>query len=82
MTIFRGINFKLNKASGELHPIPAKAELWNKVGMDLIRPLVEATQGNKHRTAITEYFMKWDEAGAFPNKTAVGVAKFLYSTVS
>ena len=39
-------NFKLTKASGEIHPIPVKAELWNQVGMNLITPL------SKYRVVI------------------------------
>ena len=74
-------NYKLKKASGELHPIPVKSKLWHQVGMDLIGPLTESTQGNKYIITITDYFSKWPEAGALPDKTAHGIAKFFYSVV-
>ena len=31
---------------------------------------------------LTDYFSKWAEAAALPDKTAKGVAKFIYSMVS
>jgi len=74
-------NYKLKKASGELHPIPIKTTLWHQVGMDLIGPLTESPHGNKYIITITDYFSKWAEAGPLPDKTAHGIAKFLYSMV-
>ena len=61
-------NLKLTEVSGELHFIPVKPELGNKVGMDLIDPLVETPQDKKYIVTITEHFLKWTEVGAPPNK--------------
>ena len=69
------------KASGELHPIPIKHDLWHQVGMDLIGPLTETSRGNKYIVTITDYFSKWAEAGPLPDKTAFRIAKFIYSMV-
>lgn len=75
-------NKKLKKASGPLHPIPVEPRLWHQVGMDLIGPLTETPRGNKYIITVTDYFSKWAEAGPLPNKSAYGVARFFYSTVS
>ena len=72
-------NKKLDASAGVLHPIPVKAQIWHQVGMDLIGPLPETSLGNKYIITLTNYFSKWAEATALPDKTAVSVAKFMYS---
>ena len=74
-------NYKLWKPSGTLHPIPVIPKIWYQVGMDLIGPLTETPRGNKYIVTITDYFSKWAEAGPLPDKSAKGVAKFMYSNV-
>ena len=49
--------------------------------MDLIGPLTETARGNKYIVTITDYFSKWAEAGTLPDKTAYGIAKFIFSMV-
>lgn len=72
-------NYKLQKSSGPLHPIPVVPKIWNKIGMDLIGPMPETPRGNKYIITLTDYFTKWAEAAPLPDKTALGVAKFIYS---
>ena len=72
-------NKKLQKQAGILHPIVVEPKLWHQVGMDLIGPLRETARGNKYIVTLTDYFPKWAEAVALPDKCAVGVAKFIYS---
>ena len=67
-----------SEASGVLHPIPVAPQLWKQVGMDLIGPLATTSRGNKYIITLTDYFTKWAEAGALPDKTAMNVAKFMY----
>ena len=74
-------NKKLHKAAGGLHPIPVKPQIWHQVGMDLIGPMPQTPRGNKYIITLTDYFSKWAEAAALPDKTAHGVAKFIYSVV-
>ena len=62
-----------------VHPIPVKAQIWHQVGMDLIGSLPETSLGNKYIITLTDYFSKWAEATALPDKTAVSVAKFMCS---
>ena len=62
-----------------VHPIPVKGQIWHQVGMDLIGPLPETSLGNKYIITLTDYFSIWAKATALPDKTAVSVAKFMYS---
>ena len=66
------------KRSAKLHPIPIKPKFWSRVGVDLIGPLTETSRGNKDIVSCTDSFSKWPEAAALPNKTAKGVAMFLF----
>ena len=72
-------NHKLQKASGTLHPIPVPSKIWCQVGMDLIGPMPATSRGNKYIITFTDYFSKWAEAAPLPDKTAQGVANFIYS---
>ena len=42
-------------------------------------PLPETPCGNKFIVTLTGYFSEWAEAAPLPDKTALGVAKFIYS---
>lgn len=46
---------------------------------DCTGPLPGTSRGNKYIITATDYFSKWPEAGALPDKTAIGVADFLFS---
>ena len=72
-------NHKLQKASGVLHPIPVTPKIWSQIGMDLIGPMPETPRGNKYIVTLTDYFTKWAEAAPLPDKTAIGVANFIFS---
>ena len=58
-------NYKLKMASGQLHQIPVEPKLWHQFGMDLIGPLTQIPRGNKYIVTVTDYFLKWAEAGLF-----------------
>ena len=47
--------------------------------MNLIGPLTETPRGNKYIITLTDYFSKWAEATALPDKTADGVTRFMNS---
>ena len=74
-------NPKVSKEAPSLNPIPVQAKIWSLVGIYIIGPLQETTIGNKYIVAITDYFSKWSEAAALPDKRAKSVAQFLYSVV-
>jgi len=52
--------------------------MYMQVGIDLIGPLPETPRGNKYIVMLVDYFSKWPEAEPLPNKSAKGVALFLY----
>ena len=52
--------------------------MWHTIGVDLVGPLPETQRGNKYIMTVSCYFSKWPEAAALPNKTAAGVAEFLF----
>ena len=64
--------------SAELHPIPVKGEVWHTIGVDLIGLLPETPQTHKSVMTVSCLFSKWPEATALPDKTAIGVAEFLF----
>ena len=72
-------NPKLQKASGLLHPIPVTPKIWSQVGMDLIGLMPETPRGKKYIITLTDYFSKWVETAPLPDKTALSVAKFIFS---
>ena len=74
-------NPKLMKESGQLHPIRIQPQVWKRIGIDLISPLTTTRGGNKYIITCTDYFSKWVEAEALPDKTAHSVAKFLYRLI-
>ncbi len=47
--------------------------------MDLIGPLPKTSRGNQYIVTLTDYFSKWAEAASLPDKTANGIASFIYS---
>lgn len=57
-------------------------KVWCQVGMDWIGPMPETPRGNKYIVTLTDYFSKWAEAAPLPDKSAIGVAKFIYSVSS
>ena len=64
--------------TSELHPIPVKDKVWHTIGVDLVVSLTETQRGNKYIMTVSCYFSKWPEAAALPNKTAAGIAEFLF----
>ena len=49
-----------------------------QVGIDMIGPLPLTKKGNRYIVTLVDYFSKWPEAAPLPDKTAPGVALFLY----
>ena len=70
--------WKFDKFPAELHPIKVKDDVWHTIGVDLIGPLPEIPRGNKYIMSVFCLFSKLPKATAPPDKTATGVAEFLY----
>ena len=49
-----------------------------QVGIDLIGPLPKTSRGNRYVVTLVDYFSKWPEAAPLPDKTAQGIAMFLF----
>lgn len=62
----------------ELHPVPVISP-WYHIGIDFIGPITPASHhGNQYILTISDYFTKFVQAIAMPNKLASGVAAALY----
>ena len=72
------VNSRMPKQRPELHPIPV-TDVWNQIGIDIVGPLPETVRGNKYIITVTDYFSKWPEAGPLADKSAGGVANFMFS---
>ena len=74
-------NPKLQKQPSKLQPIKVNPEVWQRIGIDIIGPLKKSTNGNKYIITCSDYFSKWVEARALPDKSAHSIAKFLLSLI-
>lgn len=52
-----------------------------QVGIDLIGPLPRTARGNKYIVTLVDFFSKWPEAEALPDKSANAVTLFLYKMI-
>ncbi len=69
---------KFDKFTAELHPIPVKDKVWDKIGVDLIGPLPTTDKGNKYIMTVSCLFSKWPEAFPLKDKGAAGIAELLF----
>ena len=73
------ISFRLDLVKSVKRTNTNFAQLWKQVGMDLIGPMPVTARGNKYIITLTDYFSKWAEAAPLLDKTAHGIAKFVYT---
>jgi len=71
---------KLDKGGKALTIIPVPKDTWKQIGIDLLGPLPES-KGMKYIVTAIDYFTKWPEAKAIPDKKAETVAQFLYELI-
>ena len=72
------VNRKVIKVIPEMHPVPVRSS-WFHVGMDFIGPISpQSNAGNKYILTLSDYFTKFVEAIALPNKSASGVAVTIF----
>ena len=69
------VNKRNEKPSNLLHCIEVTSS-WHRIGVDLIVSLPRTASGNSY-VVTCDYFTKWPDAMALPDKSAAGVAKFL-----
>ncbi len=75
------MNKRLEKPAHSLHPIEVHSP-WYRIGIDLIGPLPRSKSGNAYIVTCCDYFTKWPEAAAIPDKSASCVAQFLYTLIT
>ena len=54
---------------------------FDRVGMDIVRPLPMTKHENQYIIVITEYLMKWPEARALPDAKVILVVPFFYEDI-
>src|SRR6266542_4178868 len=64
----------------ELHSIKIK-ELFYQWEIDIVRPLIETSRGNKYIVVAIDYFTKYPEARALTNANVKSVANFIYENI-
>ena len=64
-----------------LHPMPVETECFNRIHMDILGPLPEATDKSKYILLVVDSLSKWPEAFSLPNQEAVTIARTLYKEV-
>lgn len=74
------VNDQHFKVVPELRPVGAPRDVMKQVGVDLIS-LPESIDGMKYACVLVDYHSKWTEAKALPDKSATGVAQFLYEVM-
>jgi len=65
------------KSEEELHTIPI-VRPWHHLGIDLVK-MPQSNQGNNYILTVVDYFSKWPEATALPDKSAQTVSSALYT---
>ena len=68
------------KNKNKLNPIKVK-ESFYQIGIDIVGPLNETTEGNKYIVVAIDYFTKWPEARAIKEATAKEVSTFIYEEI-
>jgi len=68
------------RKNNPLHPIESK-EPFEKIGIDLVGPLIPTKDGYKFIVVIIDYCTKWSEARAIPNSAAESIVPFLYEDI-
>lgn len=74
-------NNVLKKTRGQLQPLPVKPEAFQRLGIDLVGPLVETKDGFKYFATAVCAYTKWVESEPLKNKSAVEVANFIYRMI-
>ena len=63
-----------------LHPVKIVPRIWYLVGIELIDAHTTSNYGNRYLLTQTDYFTKYIKGIPIPDKTAISVAKCLFST--
>ena len=76
--ICQHVNRKLETIAPALNPVPVKSP-WYNLGVDFVGPIAyKSPTGNRYILTVIDYFTKWAEAIATPDKSAFQVADNLF----
>ena len=64
-----------------LHPMPVKTQSFNRLHMDILGPLPEASDKSKYILLVVDSLSKWPEAFPISNQEAVTIANTLYRDI-
>jgi hypothetical protein len=76
-TCQRSNTYKLQKSGATLHPVEVPEKIWSKIGVDILQ--MPEAHGFKYIVTAVDYYTKWPEAAALPDKSGVSVARFLWA---
>ena len=63
-----------------LHPIKI-GQPFERIVIDLVGPCPITTQNNRYIVTAIDYFTRWPEAKAIPNKQATTIARFIFEEI-
>jgi hypothetical protein len=69
-----------SKRKEPLHPIQI-GRAFERIGIDLVRPLYITSQNNRFIIVATDYLTRWPEARAVPDAGANTLAKFIFEEI-
>jgi hypothetical protein len=67
--------------AGLLSPLPPVDSPMERVGIDLMGPLIKTEMGNRWIIVVTDYFTRFAITGALPSGTAEDIARFFLVNV-
>src|SRR5438552_18461315 len=69
-----------NKRKEPLHPIQI-GQAFERIEIDLVRPLLITKQNNHYIIIATDYLTRWLEAKAVPNTDTETLARFIFKDI-
>lgn len=73
------VNPKLSADAPPMHSVAVPKEVMRQIGIDI--SCLPESNGLKYVVVAIDYFSKWSEAKALPDKSAVSVARFLFEFI-
>lgn len=58
-------------------PVPYPDRPWEKLGLDIVRPLPCALSGTRFAVTLTDYHSKWEEVGLMATVRTANITRIL-----
>jgi len=65
-----------------LQPVPLPSAAWEKLAMDIVRPLDKAPTDSRYAITLIDYFSRWLEVALTSQVTSAAVITFLTTVFS